>query len=151
MSVTLGETLAIPREAVRAATVLARTTGVDFEDAMSFAAQSWWEHPDDPSKAWVRTRNRCVDEQRHRHGDTRRMRVTRSLVSLDVAPDRGEDDPDLARVEDRITLAGILAALPDDELAALARSYWLGIPLPSNGPARVTQLRALRHARKQAG
>lgn len=143
-------TATIPREAVRAATILARSTGVDLEDAISFAAEAWWRHPDDPSKAWVRTRNKCVDEQRHRHGDTRRMRVARSLVSLDVSPDRGEDDPELSRVEDRVLLADIIASLPDDELAALARYYWLGLPLSKNGPDRVVELRAMRHARAAA-
>jgi hypothetical protein len=140
----------LPAEVTRAGRALARLTGIDEADGLSFAAEAWWAKPDVwPGEAF----RRCVDEARHRFGKRGQhhdalLGDTTTGESPLVALIGAAEDDGYARAEARCDLLRVLADLPDEDLGALARVYWLGVPFPRSGPVAVATMRAMRHARR---
>ena len=145
----------LPPAVVRMGRGLARATGVDEPSCLSFAAEAWWASDGNMAMAYTVARRDCIDARRHSHG---RRTIRPEDVPLDVVagmdPDhiRGMavDEPGFARAEARCDLAALVGDLPDNELAALARHWWLGLPVVHNSPAAVVLARAVRHARRSA-
>lgn len=131
----------LPLDVLAEARSLAWRCGIDEPSAISLTAEAWSDHPD-PLWRTVAHR-RCVDERRRLSGRTGDDRQPVPILDDPDMPDlTGCDDPDLCAVEDRCDLVAVIGRLPDDELAALARTFWLRMPWT------VDTYRAVRHARK---
>lgn len=121
---------ALPPEVATMGRRNARRAGIDEPDAISLTAQAWVEHPD----MWrLVAYRRCVDHRRSESGQGAADR--RPLLVLDE-PGLDEQEESLLdgvieagfkEIEDQHDLASILAPLPDEDLARLARVYWLGM------------------------
>lgn len=139
--------MGLPREVEAVGRAAARRAGIDEPDGISYAAQAWAAHPNAwRTVAW----HWCVDERRRVSGRTGPDR--RPLVVYDeLQPAIGCDDRELHRAEVRRDLATAIGDLPDEDLATLARRYWLDLPAgPRNSPQARAEARAMRHARAQA-
>ena len=142
----------LPPEVTSFGRHVARRVGLDDPDGISHAAQAWADHPDCWKTVALR---RGVDQRRHESG--KGAGEHRPLVVLDeprliggmtVGESIACEERGFAQVEARCDLAALLGGLPDEELAALARHHWLGLPVGRrNSTQAVTEARAMRHAR----
>ena len=133
--------MTLPPEVIACGRENARRAGIDEDDGISFAAEAWALHD---GAAWrTVTFRRCVDQRRHESG---RFGAERRPVPILDDPDVPDltacDDPALADDETMCDLVARIAGLPDADLAALARHYWLRLPYTPP----VTK--AIRHARR---
>lgn len=150
----------LPPEVTRNIDSLWRRTGIDRADVESYLAEAWANF-EDPKVWYTVAYRRCVDHRRREHGRTGPN--IRTSVIFDSPAYEGknlttvgdllinahpEEECDYSHVETVTDLAKILVGLPDDELAALFRHYWLKIP-NTHPSQQVVCARALRHAKNQ--
>lgn len=150
----------LPLVVIAEARSLAWRCGIDDPSALSLTAQAWTEYPD-PMWRTVAHR-RCVDERRRLSGrdgpDHQPIPILdqeatawgqhheQSIGSMTIGELIPCEEPGFAEVENRCDLVALIGDLPDDELAQLARHYWLGMT-EGHSPRAVVLARALRHAR----
>lgn len=159
------EPVGIPRRVIVYGATLARRTGLDTEDGISFAAEAWGLREKDDEALWRVTAYRnCIDEARRTtgratNGGARPRSKPELILDAPIADARastiGEatmarEDPAYQEFEDRADLVAVIGRLGDADLAALARSFWLRIPQEKNSPGAVAVARAMRRARVAA-
>lgn len=151
----------LPIELTQLAFRLAQRTGVDEADALSYLAEAWSEF-DDPKLWYTVAFRKCVDHHRRENGRSNFQQQAVPLFDLPVGKDRqttslGElllnsqapEDDEYTNVDNTVDIIAILDGLPDNDLAALFRHFWLRIPEKKNSPRMVSYIRALRHAKTE--